>query len=111
MNPGSIWTREHPQMWLDHDHGFPLNVISDRGIQFVSQFSKELYQALGIKGNPSFAYHPQTGGETKWVNQYLKEFVMMFINDKQDNWSEWLPITQFCHNLLPKLQMTSSEGT
>ena len=53
---------------------------------------KGLYRVLGIKGNPSRAYHPQTNGQTERVNQSVKEFLMMFVNDKQDNWSDWLVI-------------------
>ena len=59
---------------------------------------KELYQTLGIKGNPSTAYHPQTDGQTEQVNQSVKEFLTMFVNNKQDDWSDWLAIAQFCHN-------------
>ncbi|KAF8699730.1 hypothetical protein AX14_000912 [Amanita brunnescens Koide BX004] len=59
---------------------------------------KELYEALGIKGNPSTAYHPQTDGQMERVNQEVKEFLTIFVNNKQDDWSEWLPIAQFCHN-------------
>jgi hypothetical protein len=59
---------------------------------------KELYEALGIKGNPSTAYHPQTDGQTERVNQEVKEFLTIFVNNKQDDWSKWLPIAQFCHN-------------
>ena len=88
-------------LFINHvfqDHRFPIKVISDRGTQFISQFMKELYEVLGIKGNPSTAYHPQTDGQTECVNQEVKEFLTIFINNKQDDWSEWLPITQFCHN-------------
>ena len=89
------------RLFINHvfrDHGFPIKVISDRGTQFVSRFMKELYGALGIKGNPSTAYHPQTDGQTEHVNQEVKEFLTIFVNNKQDDWSEWLPIAQFCHN-------------
>ena len=51
---------------------------------------KELYETLGIKGNPSTTYHPQTDGQTERVNQSVKEFLTMFVNDKQDDWSDWL---------------------
>ena len=37
------------------EHRLPKKVISDRGPQFVSKFMKELYETLGIKGNPSTA--------------------------------------------------------
>ena len=80
------------------EHGIPEKVISDRGSQFVSKFMKELFEILKIKGNPSTAYHPQTDGQTERVNQEVKEFLTMFVNDRQDDWSEWLAVAQFCHN-------------
>ena len=49
-------------------HGIPQKVISDWGPQFESQFMKDLYQLLGIEGNPSTAYHPQTDGQTECIN-------------------------------------------
>ena len=39
-------------------HGILQKVISDQGPQFESRFMKDLYQLLGIEGNPSTAYHP-----------------------------------------------------
>ena len=80
------------------EHGIPEKVISDRGSQFVSKFMTELFEILRIKGNPSTAYHPQTDGQTERVNQEIKEFLAMFVNEKQDDWSDWLAIAQFCHN-------------
>jgi hypothetical protein len=38
--------------------GMPCHLITNRGPQFVSKFSKALYKLEGIKGNPSTAYHP-----------------------------------------------------
>jgi hypothetical protein len=50
------------------EEGLPFKVISNRGPQFVSSFVKELYDMLGVEGNPSTTYHPQTDGQTKRVN-------------------------------------------
>jgi transposase InsO family protein len=47
----------------------PKTIISNRGLQFVSQFMRDLLKLLGIKGNPSTAYHLQTDGQTEWMNQ------------------------------------------
>ena len=80
------------------EHGILEKVISDQGSQFVSKFMKELFKVLKIKGNPSTAYHPQTDGQTERVKQEVKEFLTMFVNDRQDDWSEWLALAQFCHN-------------
>ncbi len=46
-------------------HGMLTTVISDRGLQFISQFMKELYKMLDITLNASMAFHPQTDGQTE----------------------------------------------
>jgi Integrase zinc binding domain len=46
-------------------HGLPEKVISDRGPQYVSKFMIDLYHLLGITGNPSTAFHPQTDRQTE----------------------------------------------
>jgi hypothetical protein len=45
-------------------HGLPRTMISDRGSQFVAEFTRELYRLLGTKLTASTAYHPQTDGQT-----------------------------------------------
>src|ERR1700726_3878635 len=42
------------------EHGVPHKVVSDQGPQFVSWFMKEFYTMIGVKANPSTAFHPQT---------------------------------------------------
>ena len=69
---------------------------------------KELHEVMGIKGNPSTTYHPQTDGQLERVNQSVKEFLTMFMNNKQDDWSDWLAIAQFCHNNWKHLATTYS---
>ena len=56
-------------------HGLPEEVISDRGPQFASNFMRGLSEILGIKVAASTAYHPQTDGQTKRVNQEVKQFL------------------------------------
>jgi hypothetical protein len=55
-------------------YGLLKTIISDRGPQFVSQFMRDLLKLLGIKGNPSTAYHPQTDGQTEQINQELERY-------------------------------------
>jgi transposase-like protein len=52
-------------------HGTPRVFILDRGPQFITRFTCELYKSLGIKLALSMAYHPQTDGQTEHVNQVL----------------------------------------
>jgi hypothetical protein len=79
-------------------HGTPLCVVSDRGPQFIAQFTRELYRLLGIKLVTSTAYHPQTDGQTEQVNQEMELFLRMFTNQRQDNWDELLPMGEFAYN-------------
>ena len=78
--------------------GLPQKVISDWGPQFVSQFMKELCAWLGIERNPSTAYHPQTDDQTERVNQELKQYLRLYCNFRQNDWTEWLLIAEFTYN-------------
>ena len=62
-------------------HGLPDRVVSDRGPQFVAEFTKELYRLLGIELATSTAYHPQTDGQTERVNQELEQYIRLFVNE------------------------------
>ena len=37
-------------------------------------------------------------GQTERVNQELEEYLRIYVNKRQNNWVDWLPIAQFCHN-------------
>ncbi len=79
-------------------HGMQMTVISDRGPQFALKFMKELYQMLDITPNTSTAFHPQTDGQTERVNQEIEKYLRIFVNYRQTNWNDWLPLAEFAHN-------------
>jgi hypothetical protein len=62
------------------EEGLLAKVISDCRPQFVSSFIKELYQMLGIEGNPSTAYHLQMDGQTEQINREVEKYLCMFVN-------------------------------
>lgn len=78
--------------------GLPQVNISDRGPQFNANFICELCKKLGIKQRFSTAYHPQTDGETKRVNQELEQYLRAFCNFRQNNWAKYLIFAEFAHN-------------
>jgi hypothetical protein len=80
------------------EEGLPKKVISDCGPQFISSFMKELYRLLGIEGNPSTAYHPQTDSQMERINQEVEKYLRMFTNHQQDDWMDWLPLAEFTYN-------------
>jgi len=79
-------------------HGLPRSVISDRGPQFVSEFTRELYRLLGIQLAATTAYHPQADGQTERVNQELEQYLRLFVSGRQDDWDELLPMAEFQYN-------------
>src|ERR1700744_153598 len=82
-------------------YGLPKKVISDRDPRFTATFTKELCKTLGIQQNISTAYHPQTDGQSERTNQWLEQYLRMFINHQQSNWVELLPLAQYTHNSWP----------
>lgn len=94
-------TMQLAENFQDHvwsKHGLPQKVISDRGPQFVSQFMKDLYLLIDIKGNPSTAYHPQTDGQTERMNQEIEQYLRLFTNYQQTDWDQWLSLAEFAYN-------------
>src|SRR3979490_3501363 len=79
-------------------HGLLKQVVSDRGPQFISEFTRELYRLLGIKLAATTAYHPQADGQTERVNQELEQYLRLFINERQDNWDNLLSMAEFQYN-------------
>src|SRR5882672_9304569 len=79
-------------------HGLLEEVISDQGMQFISNFTQSLSQFLGIQVAASTAYHPQMDSQTERVNQEVKQFLQLFVNQWQDDWYEWLAIAEFAYN-------------
>jgi len=79
-------------------HGLPESVISDRGPQFAAGLTRELNKMLEIETKLSMAYHPETDGQTERTNQELEQYLRMYINHRQNNWSEWLATAEFAFN-------------
>ena len=79
-------------------HGIPSDVISDRGSEFVSAFWTSLSKVLEMDLRPSTAYHPQTDGQTERTNQTLEAYLRSYINYKQDDWVDFLPLAEFAYN-------------
>jgi hypothetical protein len=79
-------------------HGTPEKLISDRGPQFASRFSKSMNDNLGIETALSTAYHPQTDGQSERTNQEVEQVLRTVISWHQDDWVDWLPLVEFALN-------------
>ena len=43
-------------------------------------------------------YHPEGDGQTKCMNQTLEQYLYVYCNYQQDNWSELLPLIESAYN-------------
>src|SRR5713226_7631089 len=53
---------------------------------------------LGTKRKLLTVFHLQTDGQTKQINQTIEIYLRYYINYKQNNWVNLLPLTQFIYN-------------
>jgi hypothetical protein len=79
-------------------HGVPKRIVSDRGTQFTSKFWERLHETLDTQLNFSSAYHPQTDGQTKRVNQILKDMLRACALQYGRSWDKSLPYVEFSYN-------------
>ena len=88
-------------MYVFSKHGVPAHVTCDRGSEFISAFFRSLGQALDMKIHFTSGYHPEGDGQTERLNQTLEQYLRIFCNYQQDNWSELLPLAEFTYNNAP----------
>ena len=86
-------------LWSDRisrplDDGYlPRNIIS--------HFFCSLGKALDIRLHFTSRYHLEGDGQTEWMNQTLEQYLQIYCNYQQDNWSELLPLAEFSYNNAP----------
>src|SRR5713101_901909 len=88
-------------LYLNHvwrHFSLPCKIISDQGMQFTAHFTHSLCHLLDINQNLTTAYHLQTEGQTKHLNQELEQFLRAFCNMCQSDWVPLLPFAEFAHN-------------
>ncbi len=96
--------RETAAIVLDHVfriHGLLVDVVSDRGPQFVSKFWTEFCRQLGATVSLSSGYHPQINGQAEWANQDLERVLHCVASTEPSSWSPKLTMVEYAHNSLP----------
>lgn len=100
----TITSAELARLFVIHvfsKHGVPSHVTSDRGSEFVSHFFRSLGTALDMRLHFTSGYHPEGDGQTERTNQTLEQYLRVYCNYQQDNWSELLPLAEFAYNNAP----------
>ena len=82
-------------------HGAPSHITSDRGTEFVSKFFRSLADALSMRLHFTSGYHLEADGQTERTNQTLEQFLRIYYNYQQSDWSRLLPLAEFTYNNTP----------
>lgn len=79
-------------------YGLPRQIISDRDPRWTGQFWENVCRQLHIKRGLSTAYHPQSDGQSKILNQTLEIYLRAYVGPERNNWSEILDIFALEYN-------------
>jgi len=92
---------ELAQLFITHvfsKHSVPAHASSDQGSEFVSEFSKSLGKLLDMRLHFTSGWHPSVNGQAEWLNQTLEQYLRIYCNYQQSNWSDLLPLAEFAYN-------------
>ena len=78
--------------------GLPDEMISDRDPRFAAHAFQELLKLLNICSNLTTAYHPQSDGATKQVNQEIEAYLAIYCTSHPEDWLHSLSTLEFIHN-------------
>jgi hypothetical protein len=78
--------------------GIPQTIVSYWDSQFLITFWSSLWSLLDTKLTKSMAFHPQTDGQTKVVNQMIVHILHMYNSHHPHTWDESLPYVQHSYN-------------
>ncbi|GFW44231.1 retrovirus-related Pol polyprotein from transposon 412 [Trichonephila clavipes] len=70
-------------------YGAPISLISDNGIQFISEVFEHLSHRLDIKHMKTVTYRPQAN-LTERVNRNLIQMIACFVEENHENWDRFL---------------------
>uniref|UniRef100_A0A803TTB8 Gypsy retrotransposon integrase-like protein 1 n=1 Tax=Anolis carolinensis TaxID=28377 RepID=A0A803TTB8_ANOCA len=89
------------ELYINHIyklHGCPSRVVYDRGVQFTAKFWENFLEMLGAERSLSSAFHPMTNGAVERTQQTLGQFLRMYSNIRQNDWSKWLAFAELAFN-------------
>ncbi len=78
-------------------YGCPLELLSDRGTNFLSALVAELCRLCDTRKLNTSSWHPQTDGLVERFNATLINILSMYTDSKQDDWDSFIPYALFSY--------------
>ena len=86
-------------------HGFPKVILSDRDGHFCNHFWVALFKNLGSKMDFTFAFHPESNGQTEATNNTIMDLLRSYTMENPANWDQHLLLLHFAYNNTPHSAM------
>lgn len=80
-------------------HGFPVEITTDRGVQFTSNLWKDLMKFFHIEYKAATTSHHGTVGQVESNNKYVETYLRCYVKGFEDEqWMNHLYLAEFCYN-------------
>jgi hypothetical protein len=79
-------------------HELLTTMISNRDFQFISFVWDTVCKMLKIKTKLFIAFHSETNEQSEIFNQKMKRYLRVYVNHQQDDWADWLFMTEYAFN-------------
>jgi hypothetical protein len=79
-------------------HGVPKKIVFDRGTPITLKFWERLHESLNTQLSFCSAYHGQTDGQTKRVDQILEDMLRACALQYGRSWDKSLSYAEFSYN-------------
>jgi transposase InsO family protein len=76
----------------------PTEICSDRGAAFIGEVAKALALWFNAKWKHTSGYNPKANGMVERFNRTLQEMLAKFLNQRGDDWEDWLPFAIWAYN-------------
>ncbi|KAF4678833.1 DNA-(apurinic or apyrimidinic site) lyase [Perkinsus olseni] len=83
-------------------HGPFLELLSDRGGEFLNQIMGQICRTLGVTHLVSSGYRPETNGCTERINQELIRKLKIWADEFEGEWWRALPVVQHALRIIPR---------
>ena len=88
----AFWSR-----WICR-FGVPIQLISDRGLEFTNSVINRLSTRLGIDKRLTSGFHPTSNGMIEIRNKSLARYIRSVIDESTLYWEELIPAVMFSYN-------------
>jgi hypothetical protein len=84
-------------VWKLHESFIAM--IFNRDSQFISLIWDTICKMLKIKTKLFIACHSETNEQSEIFNQKMKKYLRAYVNHQQDDWIDWLFMTEYAFNV------------